>query len=361
MTVVGTRPEVIKLSLIIKKLDALREVKHVLVHTGQHYAPNLKDVFFEELGLRQPDHCLEVKSDTLGGQIAKILERSEEVLRKEQPDALLILGDTNSALSAIMAVRLGIPTLHMEAGNRAFDRRVPEEINRRMIDHISTWNFPYRDYSRENLIREGINPSKIFVTGDPYIEVLKTYEDKADSRVALEYFGLRPKEYFLATTHREENVEDENALRNIIEGLILVAKEYNKKIAWSLHPRTLAKLGTLGVILPENIQVTEAIGFFDFIALEKHALCLISDSGTVPQEGAVLGVPTVVIRNSMERPEVLECGAAILSGTDSAETILRNVKVMLESPRTWESPYHHEGAVSDKMVKFILSHKQKLY
>lgn len=361
LTLIGTRPEIIKLALVIKKLDALPDVEHVLVHTGQNFAPNMKDVFFEELGLRAPDYYLDVKSDTLGGQIAKVIERSEEVLKKEQPDAFLVLGDTNSALSAIMAARLGIPILHMEAGNRAFDKRVPEEINRRTIDHISTWLFPYRNYPRENLIREGINPSKIFVTGDPYIEVLKHYEHKTQNTEVLSRMNLSAGEYFLATTHREENVENPVTLKNIVEGLGMVAQQYNQPVIWSLHPRTIEKLRQLGVTLPAGVTAMEAMGFFDFITLEKHTKCLISDSGTVPQEGAVFGVPTVVIRNSMERPEVLDCGAAILSGTDSPEAILRAVNAMLNTPTTWNSPYEQEGSPSDKMVKFILSYKRRLY
>ena len=360
MTVIGTRPEIIKLSLVIKKLDALPDVQHILVHTGQNFAPNMKDVFFEELGLRAPDYYLDVKADTLGKQIANVIEKSEEVLKKEQPDVFLVLGDTNSALSSVMAARLGIPILHMEAGNRAFDPRVPEEQNRRMIDHISTWLFPYRNYPRENLLREGINPSKIFITGDPYIEVLNHYLPLANTDV-LEKLGVVKGQYFLATTHREENVENETALRNIANGLALVAGEYNQPVVWSLHPRTLAKLQELGITLPDQVRVMEAMGFLDFLTLEKHAKCLISDSGTVPQEGAVLGVPSVIIRQAMERPEVLECGATILSGTDSAEAILRAVHTMLTIPVNWQSPYDNEGSPSDKMIKYILSYKQQLY
>lgn len=360
ITFIGTRPEIIKLCLVIKKLDALPDVQHILVHTGQNFALNMKDIFFEELGLRQPDYYLDVKADTLGQQIANVIVRSEEVLKKEQPDLFLILGDTNSALSSIMAARLGIPILHMEAGNRAFDRRVPEEQNRRMIDHISTWLFPYRNYPRENLLREGINPSKIFITGDPYIEVLKQYAPQANTAV-LGRLGLNDKEYFLATTHREENVDNEKSLRNIAQGLVLVAEKYQQPVIWSLHPRTLAKIEQLGITLPANVRIMEAMGFFDFLTLEKYARCLISDSGTVPQEGTVLGVPSVVIRQAMERPEVLECGATILSGTDSPEAILRAVHAMLTIPVNWQSPYDNEGSPSDKMVKFILSYKQKLY
>jgi UDP-N-acetylglucosamine 2-epimerase (non-hydrolysing) len=360
LTVIGTRPEIIKLSLIIKKLDAMPDVEHILVHTGQNYAPNMKDVFFEELGLRQPNYYLDVKSDTLEGQIAKIIERSAEVLRKEQPDVFLVLGDTNSALSSIMAARLGIPILHMEAGNRAFDSRVPEEQNRRMIDHISTWLFPYRNYPRENLIREGINPNKIFITGDPYIEVLKQYAPMANTAV-LGRLGLENGSYFLATTHREENVENLDVLRNIANGLALVANQYNQPIIWSLHPRTLEKVQNLGITLPANVKVMEAMGFLDFLTLEKHARCLISDSGTVPQEGTVLGVPSVILRQAMERPEVQECGATILSGTESAEEILRAVNTALNTSKMWRSPYDEEGSPSDKMVKYILSYKSQLY
>lgn len=357
---IGTRPEIIKLCLVIKKLDALPDVEHILVHTGQNFAPNMKDVFFEELGLRQPDHYLDVKADTLGVQIANVITRSEEVFKKEKPDVFLVLGDTNSALSAIMAARLGIPILHMEAGNRAFDSRVPEEQNRRMIDHISTWLFPYRFHPRENLVREGINPSKIFVTGDPYIEVLNQYLPHANTN-ALEKLGITKGQYFLATTHREENVEDETALKNIASGLAMVAEEYNQPVIWSLHPRTLVKVQELGIKLPANVRIMEAMGFMDFLTLEKNARCLISDSGTVPQEGAVMKVPSVVIRQAMERPEVLECGATILSGTASAEDILKAVHVMLTVPVNWQSPYDNDGSPSDKMIKFILSYKQQLY
>jgi len=357
LTLIGTRPEIIKLALVIKKLDALPEVEHVLVHTGQNFAPNMKDIFFEELGLRQPDHYLDVKSDTLGGQIAKVIERSEEVLKKEMPDAFLILGDTNSALSSIMAARLGIPILHMEAGNRAFDRRVPEEQNRRMIDHISTWLFPYRNYPRENLLREGIHPSKIFITGDPYIEVLNQYAPLANTDI-VNRLELTSNQYFLATTHREENVNNDKALKNIIDGLGQVAAHYHQPAVWSLHPRTLAKLQQQGITLPSGVRVIEAV---DFLTLEKNARCIISDSGTVPQEGAVLRVPSVAIRSSMERPEVLECGAAILSGVESPEAILRAVSAMLNTPTDWDSPYEHEGSPSDRMVKFILGYKQQLY
>jgi UDP-N-acetylglucosamine 2-epimerase (non-hydrolysing) len=360
LTLIGTRPEIIKLALVIKKLDALPEVEHILVHTGQNFAPNMKDIFFEELSLRSPDYYLDVKSDTLGGQIAKVIERSEEVLKKEMPDAFLILGDTNSALASIMAARLGIPILHMEAGNRAFDRRVPEEQNRRMIDHISTWLFPYRNYPRENLLREGINPSKIFITGDPYIEVLNHYAPLANTDI-VNRLGLAVGQYFLATTHREENVNNDVSLQNIIMGLGQVADTYNQPVVWSLHPRTLARLQQQGVAMPTGVRVMEAVGLMDFLTLEKNSRCLISDSGTVPQEGAVFRVPSVVIRTAMERPEVLECGATILSGVDSPDDILRAVSVMLSTPVNWDSPYEQEGSPSDKMVKFILGHKQQLY
>ena len=360
ITFIGTRPEIIKLCLVIKKLDALPDVEHVLVHTGQNFAPNMKDVFFEEMGLRQPDYYLDVKADTLAGQIANVLVRSEEVLKKEKPDLFLILGDTNSALSSIMAARLGIPILHMEAGNRSFDRRVPEEQNRRMIDHISTWLFPYRFYPRENLVREGINPSKIFVTGDPYIEVLNYFLPQANTNI-VEKLGITKGEYFLATTHREENVENEQALKNIANGLALVAGEYNQPVIWSLHPRTLVKIKDFGIQLPENVRIMEAVGLMDFLTLEKNSRCLISDSGTVPQEGAVMRVPSVVIRQAMERPEVLECGATMLSGVESPEAILQAVHTMLTIPTNWQNPYDNEGSPSDRMVKFIMSYKQQVY
>ncbi|KKQ41476.1 MAG: UDP-N-acetylglucosamine 2-epimerase [Microgenomates group bacterium GW2011_GWC1_37_8] len=361
ITFLGTRPEIIKMSLVIQKLDAFDGIDHILVHTGQNWDPKLKDVFFKELGVREPDYYLDVKADTLGKQIANIIERSEEVLIKERPDVYLVLGDTNSALSAIVAARMGIPVLHMEAGNRSFDSRVPEELNRKMIDHISTWLFPYRSQPRENLIREGINPAKIFISGDPYIEVLQHHMEKINQNDVVARLDLQPKEYFLATTHREENVDDPTSLRNIAEGMMQVANKYKKKIIWSLHPRTPKKLEALNIQLPANIEIVEPLGFLDFVALEKDAICIISDSGTALQEGTVLRVPSVVIREAIERPEVLEVGATVISGTRKSEDILRAVDAALQSTKKWLSPYDHEGSVSDKMVNFIVSHKQKVY
>src|SRR4030042_2650818 len=288
ITFLGTRPEIIKMSLVIQKLDAFEGIQHVLVHTGQNWDPKLKDVFFEELGVRKPDYFLNVKADTIGKQIANIIERSEEVLIKEKPDVYLVLGDTNSALSAIVAARMGIPVLHMEAGNRSFDQRVPEELNRKMLDHISTWLFPYRSQPRENLLREGINPAKIFISGDPYIEVLKHNLKRIDKNNVVSRLKLRPREYFLATTHREENVDDPQSLRNITEGIVMVANKYKKKVIWSLHPRTPKKLAALNIKLPSSIETVEPFGFLDFVALEKDALCIISDSGTALQEGTIL-------------------------------------------------------------------------
>ncbi|MEA1909453.1 MAG: UDP-N-acetylglucosamine 2-epimerase (non-hydrolyzing) [Patescibacteria group bacterium] len=360
VTFIGTRPEIIKLALVIKKLDALPNVDHILVHTGQNWAKNMKDVFFKDLGLREPDHYLGVAADTLGKQIANIIEKSEEILKQENPDLYLVLGDTNSALSSIVAARMGIPILHMEAGNRSFDRRVPEEQNRRMIDHISTWLFPYREAPRENLLNEGINPSKIFVTGDPYIEVLRAFAPKANTNI-LEKVGVQSKNYFLATTHREENVEDLTALQNIAQGLAKVAEKYRDPVIWSLHPRTLEKIKNLGIILPQSVRVMEAMGLMDFLTLEKNAKCLISDSGTVPQEGAVFKVPSVVIRKAMERPEVLEAGATLLTGVDSPDEILRAVDTMLAMPANWVDLYQDEGSPSDRMIKFIMGYKEKVY
>lgn len=361
ITFLGTRPEIIKMSLVIQKLDAFPGIEHVLVHTGQNWDPKLKDIFFEELGVRDPDYYLDVKADTIGKQIANIIERSEEVLIKEKPDIYLVLGDTNSALSSIVAARMGIPILHMEAGNRSFDQRVPEELNRKMIDHISTWLFPYRSEARENLIREGINPAKIFISGDPYVEVLKHHLERIGKNDVVSRLGLSPKEYFIATTHREENVDDPKSLRNITEGMVLIANKYKKKIIWSLHPRTPKKLEALNIALPSNIEVMGPLGFLDFVALEKDSLCIISDSGTALQEGTILKVPNVVIRKSIERPEVLEVGATVISGTDSAEHILMGVDAALQGGTSWLSPYEEDGSVSDKMVNFIISYKQTLY
>lgn len=278
LTVLGTRPEIIRLSLIMKKLDSL-DVENVIVHTGQNYNSNLSDIFFKDLDLREPDYYLGIKEDTIGAQIGKILEKIEVIILKEKPDLFLVLGDTNSALSAIIAARYKIPIMHLEAGNRCFDWRVPEEKNRVIIDHISDWLLPYTERSKENLTKEGIAPEFIFVSGNPITEILEFYKDKIEKSDILNNLGLNKKDYFLVTAHREENVDDLKTLETIITGLNLLAKKFNKDIIFSVHPRTKDKLSQIKLKLSSEIKLNEPFGFFDFVKLEKMPCALLLIAG----------------------------------------------------------------------------------
>ncbi|MDD5638969.1 MAG: UDP-N-acetylglucosamine 2-epimerase (non-hydrolyzing) [Candidatus Pacebacteria bacterium] len=358
LTILGTRPEIIRLNLIIKKIDGIG-VKNIIVHTGQNYDAKLSDIFFEDLELRKPDYYLGIKEDKVGAQIGKIIAKSEEIILKEKPDLLLVLGDTNSALSAIVAARHLIPIMHLEAGNRCYDWRVPEEKNRIIIDHISNWLVPYTEKSKENLIKEGISSEFIFVSGNPITEVLEFFKNKITKSSILKRLKLKEKDYFLVTAHREENVDNPKILKTIIKGLNLIAENFNKDLIFSVHPRTQSKLAQLKIKLSKKIKVSEPFGFFDFVKLEKGALCVITDSGTVQEECSILKVPTVTIRETTERPETVECGSNILSGISDPEKILDSVSQMLKLDNNWISPYGNDLNVSDKIVKFILHQKPK--
>lgn len=353
LTILGTRPEVIRLSMIVPKLDRLCD--HILVHTGQNYDPALHDIFFNQLGVRKPEYNLGVKGESLGDQIGQILTLCEKVLKNEKPDRILILGDTNSALSAIVAKRLGIPVYHMEAGNRCYDDRVPEEVNRRLIDHCSDILLPYTERSRQNLIREGIPGERIYVTGNPIFEVINHYTLQIEKSTIITSLGLKPNEYFLVTMHRAENVDVESRLQNLTKSLNLAQKEYSVPIIVSTHPRTKNQMQTFAMDLEnEQIQYLPPFGFFDFIVLEQNAMCVLSDSGTVQEECAIFGVPTVTIRDVTERPETLECGSNILSGTDP-ESILQCINVILNLRRNWHPPREYiKENVSDTVIKILL-------
>lgn len=356
MTVLGTRPEIIRLSRVIEKLDSLCD--HIVAHTGQNYDASLNDVFFRELGVRQPDHNLDVRGDSFGEQIGKILAASEKVLRAERPDRVLILGDTNSSLVAIIARRLGIPVYHMEAGNRCYDDRVPEEINRRIIDHCSSVLLPYTERSRMNLLREGIEGHRIFVTGNPIYEVIRHYDDSICRSDVHSRLGLEPGKYFLVTMHREENVDLEERLRSLIRALELVQREYGLPVVCSTHPRTRARLQSfqLDAQAHAQIQFHEPFGFFDFIALQRDAFCVLSDSGTVQEECAIFKVANVTIRDVTERPETIECGSSILSGVEP-ETVLRCVRAVLHQKSEWVVPREYlVDHVSQAVVKIILGY-----
>ncbi len=353
LTILGTRPEIIRLSRVVPKLDGLCE--HVLVHTGQNYDSRLSDVFFEEMGVRAPDHRLEVASASFGEQIGRIIAGSERVLRDERPDRLLLLGDTNSSLSAIVAKRLGIPVFHMEAGNRAYDDRVPEEINRRVIDHSSDVLMPYTERSRANLLREGIAGERVYVTGNPIYEVLRAHEGAVAASDVLERLGLERGGYFLVTMHREENVDVEERLRALVDALLALRREYGRPVVCSVHPRTRKMIDSFGID-GGDLVFSPPFGFFDFVALEREAFCVLSDSGTVQEECCILRVPNVTLRDVTERPETMEAGSNILSGVDEA-AILRCVRTVLDARPSWTVPPEYlVEDVSSTVARILLSH-----
>jgi UDP-N-acetylglucosamine 2-epimerase (non-hydrolysing) len=352
VTIAGTRPELIRLSVIMKKLD--KHFNHRLIHTGQNYDENLSNIFFKELKIRKPDYCLNIHTSDYGEQIGSIFTQLEKILLKEQPDKVLILGDTNSALSAIIAEKMKIPVFHMEAGNRCHDRSVPEEINRKIVDSICSYNLPYTQLSKENLLKDGMPKERIFVTGNPIYEVIKYYQDNILSSSILDTLNLQPKNYFLATFHRAENVDKEVTLRNIITALGFSSCTHNKPIICSIHPRTKSKIDQFKIKAPgDNVHFHQPFGLFDFIKLEKNASLVISDSGTICEDASILRVPNVIIRNSTERPEVIECGASVLSGTKEQE-ISDAISFMLKKPTGWKIPeeYLYED-VSDRVCTIL--------
>ena len=359
MTILGTRPEIIRLSRIIPKIDQLAD-SHVLVHTGQNYDARLSDVFFAELDVRKPDHYLSARGATFGEQIGQIITLAEGVMREQKPDRLLILGDTNSALSAIVAKRLGIPVYHMEAGNRCYDDRVPEEVNRRIIDHSSDVLMPYTERSRMNLLREGIAGERIFVTGNPILEVIKHYDSQIEQSDVLTRLALEPQKYFLVTMHREENVDVEERLRSLIESFQALQHEHGLPVIVSTHPRTRAVMSRFKVNsdLDSAIQFHEPFGLFDFVKLERSAFCVLSDSGTVQEECCVFGVANVTIRDVTERPETIECGSNILSGALPAD-IIRCVRTALNRQGAWTPPPEYlAGNVSSTAVRIVLGYQE---
>ncbi len=355
MTIFGTRPEIIRLSLISKVLD--QHCDHVTVHTGQNYDESLSDVFIRELEIRVPNIHLGIKATDFGSQIGQILAKTDEVLASEKPDRVLILGDTNSALSAIVAARRQIPVFHMEAGNRCFDDRVPEEVNRRLIDHASTVLMPYTDRSKENLVREGIERDRIFVTGNPIKEVLDHFDANIETSTILEALSVKPFEYFLVTLHRAENVDLAPRLAGILNGLAKISEKFARPVLVSVHPRTAQRLEQAGIkVDPSKVRLLKALGFFDFVKLEKNSLAVLSDSGTVQEECAILGIPNVTLRDVTERPETVECGSNILAGGD-ADWIARAVELAIAQPAGWTAPREYlVSNVSQTVSKIVLGY-----
>ncbi|MCK1982847.1 MULTISPECIES: non-hydrolyzing UDP-N-acetylglucosamine 2-epimerase [Peribacillus] len=354
MTILGTRPEIIRLSLIIKKLDQYAD-SHILVHTGQNFTTSLSEIFFQQLQVRKPDYVLLNQQKTLGEQLSAIFKNLETILLKEKPDKVLVLGDTNSGLSSILAERLGIPVIHMEAGNRCFDLEVPEEKNRKIIDAVSSLNLPYTPQSKENLLKEGIPSKRIYLSGNPIYEVLNHYNNEIEQSGILDKMNLKKEDYFLVTAHRAENVDYEDRLMEIMKGINLVAETYQKRIICSLHPRTKSRIElSPNLDVHPLIEFHEPFGFFDFVKLEKSAFCVLTDSGTVQEECCLFHVPAVTIRKTTERPETIESGSNMLSGIN-AKQIVNCVKVMVNQQKDWTFPegYDHKN-VSDKVLKIIL-------
>jgi len=357
MTIVGTRPEIIRLCEIIKKAD--KYYNHILVHTGQNWDYNLNEVFFKDLELRNPDYYLNAVGNNLGETMGNIISKSYDVMLKEKPDCILILGDTNSALSAISAKRLKIPIFHMEAGNRCFDLNVPEEINRKIVDHISDINLPYTENSRRYLLSEGFRKEHIFVTGSPMTEVLKIYEHKINSSNVLNELNLTEKKYIILSIHREENVDKEKSFENLVESVNAVAETYKMPVIFSTHPRTQKKISEKEIKFNPLIQSLKPFGFFDYCKLQKNSYCVLSDSGTISEESAILKFPAISIRTSSERPEVIDKGNIILGGIKKDE-ILSSIEItvdMFKYENRENIPYDYkDDNVSEKIIKIIQSY-----
>jgi UDP-N-acetylglucosamine 2-epimerase (non-hydrolysing) len=353
VTVVGTRPEIIRLSRVIPALD--KYFNHVLVHTGQNHDPMLSEVFFEELEIRRPDVYLDVDTSSLGSVLGQTLQKIEKVLLEHSPNAVLILGDTNSAISAIIAKRLHIPVYHMEAGNRSFDSNVPEELNRKMIDHIATFNLPYTEFSRRNLVAEGIHPRFIQRTGSPVREIYEHNKNKISKSVVLDNLRIKPNEYFVVSVHRQENVDLPDRLDSVLSCLVAVRDEWKIPIIVSTHPRTRARLDAISRADLSGIIFHEPFGYLDYNKLQIEAKCVISDSGTIGEESAILGFDAVTLRDSMERPEVLESGSLLMSGLDP-NGLVRAIKALetLGSRQGMEEGYEVVD-FSSRVLKFLLS------
>lgn len=350
MTVMGTRPEIIRLSQIIRRLDEAAD--HCLVWTDQNYDPRLSALFFDELDVREPDYRLTVQGATFAEQLGQIATGIDRLLTEVRPTKLMILGDTNSGLAAIVAKRRGVPVYHLEAGNRCYDDRVPEEVNRRVIDHASDVLLPYTERARANLLREGIPHERIYVVGNPILEVLMAYASEIRGSAVHDELGIAPQRYFLATVHRAETVDDSSRLTAVINALESVQAEWGYPMICSLHPRTRHKMNELEVN-PQQLRYYEPFGLFDFITLQKSAYCVLTDSGTVQEECCLHRVPCVTLRNVTERPETLECGSNILAGID-APVVIRAVKTVTPHRADWSPPSEYTRMnVADTVVRII--------
>ena len=353
LTITGTRPELIRLSVIIKKLDNL--VDHVLIYTNQNYDKNLSTIFFDDLGIRKPNYYFNFDFNSFGEFFGQSIIEFEKILKEEKPDKILILGDTNSGLLAIVSEKYNIPVYHMEAGNRCYDSRVPEETNRKIIDNVSKYNLPYTENSKQNLLSEGFHKNYVFKTGNPILEVLEYYREEIYKSNILEKLDLQYKRYVLVTTHRSENVDDPDTLRGILSSLIKISKD--TKIVFSVHPRTKQKIKNLNIDMGDNIILSEPFGFFDFVKLEKGAKLIITDSGTVQEEACIFDIPSLTIRESTERQETIECGSSILTGTKYSD-IIQSYETITKMSHKWDIPDDYMVKnVSDVVINILMGKK----
>lgn len=356
VTIVGTRPEIIRLSRVISKLD--ESVNHILVHTGQNYDPKLNEIFFSEMNVRTPDYFLNADASSLGSVMGDILKKIENVFVSHRPDGVLILGDTNSAISAVMAKRMHIPVYHMEAGNRSFDENVPEETNRRMVDHVSDFNLAYTEHARRNLLAEGLHPRRVVVTGSPMREILEHYLPAIEKSDVLSRLELTKGGYFLVSAHRQENVDSPSRLATLLETLKALHLEWNVPVLVSTHPRTRKQLENLpGYAETPGLIFHEPFGFLDYNKLQLNALAVVSDSGTISEEATILGFPAVTIRDSMERPEALEIGGLVMTGL-AKDNVIAGLREVISTPPAADRslPEGYEVSnVSDRVVRYILS------
>ena len=344
LTLIGTRPELIKLSRVIPLLD--KYTQHTFVHTGQNYSDQLSSIFFKELKIRKPDFQLDVAGDTAMKSIAQVLEKTDEVLEQVKPDALLVLGDTNSALAVLAAKRKKIPVFHLEAGNRSFDDRTPEEINRRIVDHVSDINMTYSERARQNLVREGLSPDRIFCIGSPMKEIFDFYGLEIDKAEVLSRLQVAVRKYIVVSLHREENVDDLEKLKSLISSIEEMAKHFGLDVLFSTHPRTRERLKSVSIGLNSRITFLDALGFFDFVKLQRSAFCVVSDSGTLTEESSLLSFPAVTLRNSHERPEGADVGTLLMSDANS-QILIRSVTIAVDQ--------YQAGVIPEQVKDYLVS------
>ncbi len=353
LTIAGTRPELIRLSRLIPLLDAVAD--HHFAYTGQNFDAQLRDVFFADLGIRMPDSEFEVSTESFGRTMSDTIVKTEELVRSFRPDAVVVLGDTNSSIAALPAERMGVPVYHLEAGNRSFDSNVPEELNRRLVDHIASFNLPYTEHARRNLLNEGLPPRHIFLTGSPIAEILNHYESKISDSNVLESLGLVPNEFYVASIHRQENVDSRARLESVFSSLSFLAKSHGLPVVVSTHPRTKLRLDQVGALDFDGLRFLEPFGYFDYMKLQMSSRCVISDSGTISEESSIGGFPAVTLRNSMERPEALEAGSIVMSRA-KGEELGSAVRFAVSTPKAAAIPYDYEIVdFSRRVTSTILS------